>query len=178
VEKGDSIAERAFVKTRLLPTGDAPHVILYDGVCGLCHRAVRFFLRHDHGEQFRFAQLQGAFAREALSRHGARADDLDTFWVVRDAGTARESALSRSQAVLFALSQLGLPWRALGLLATVPRCALDVAYDAFARSRYRLFGRYDRCVRPPEGFERRFELDASEADSVASDRAAARSVAV
>ena len=33
---------------------------------------------------------------------------------------------------------------------------LDAVYDAIARRRYRLFGRYDRCMRPPPGYERRF----------------------
>jgi predicted DCC family thiol-disulfide oxidoreductase YuxK len=147
------------------PTADprSPHVYLYDGVCALCNRAVRFLLRHDRRERFRFAALQGAFARDALARHGERADDLDTFWVVRDAGTERETLLSRSRAVLFAGSELGLPWSALSALGRlVPRPVFDAAYDALARSRYRVFGRYDRCVLAAPGHERRF-LDGSEA---------------
>jgi predicted DCC family thiol-disulfide oxidoreductase YuxK len=144
----------------------SPHVYLYDGVCALCSRAVRFLLRHDRRERFRFSALQGPFAREALARHGERAAALDTFWVVRDAGTRRETVLSRSRAVLFAWGELGFPWRALALLAVVPRAVLDPLYDAIARSRYRLFGRYEQCALAPTGFERRF-IDVDDSAPVA-----------
>lgn len=144
----------------------SPHVYLYDGVCALCNAAVQFLLKHDRHERFRFAALQSAFARETLTRHGERADDLDTFWVVRDAGTPREALLPRSRGVLFALRQLGLPWSALSFVAAVPRQVLDVAYDALARSRYRLFGRYERCVVAQPGHERRFIGDAATAAAV------------
>jgi predicted DCC family thiol-disulfide oxidoreductase YuxK len=144
-----------------MPAPPSPHVYLYDGVCALCNRAVRFLLRHDRRERFRFAALQSAFARETLARHGERADDLDTFWVVRDAGTPREALLSRSRAVLFACAELGLPWSAFRFVAVVPRAVLDVAYDALARSRYRVFGRYDQCALPAPEHARRFiDVDA------------------
>jgi len=144
----------------MVPAPHAPHVYLYDGLCALCNRAVRFLLRHDRRARFRFAALQSTFAREALARHGRRADDLDTFWVVCDAGTSRESVLSRSRAVVFAFGELGPPWRALALLAVVPRTLADAAYDLVARSRYRLFGRYERCAVASPGFEGRFIDDA------------------
>src|SRR5262245_48317688 len=131
--------------SRVAADPHSPHLYLYDGVCALCNRAVAFLLRHDRRERFRFAALQGDFARETLARHGEAAGDLDTFWVVRDAGTPRESLLARSRAVVFALGELGLPWSALRILAVVPRAVLDAAYDALARSRYRLFGRLERC---------------------------------
>jgi predicted DCC family thiol-disulfide oxidoreductase YuxK len=87
---------------------------------------------------------------------------------VRDAGTARESVLSRSSAVLFALSELGFPWRALSFLAIVPRAVRDVLYDGIARSRYRIFGRYEQCAMAPAGFERRF-LDVGEGATTAPE---------
>ena len=36
-------------------------IVLYDGVCGLCNRLVRFIIRRDSNAIFRFASLQGAF---------------------------------------------------------------------------------------------------------------------
>ena len=139
----------------------APHVYLYDGVCVLCNRVVRFLLRHDRRGRFRFSALQGPFARETLARHRENPSLLDTFWVVRDAGTPQEEVLSRSRAVLLAWKELGFPWRLLTLLAVVPRAVLDVLYDAIARSRYRLFGRTEQCLLAPAGFEQRFlDVDA------------------
>ncbi len=37
-------------------------IILYDGVCALCNRAVRFVLKHDYHDRFRFAALQTLLA--------------------------------------------------------------------------------------------------------------------
>jgi predicted DCC family thiol-disulfide oxidoreductase YuxK len=138
---------------------DAPgrHVILYDGVCGLCNRLVRFVLPRDRGRVFRFGPLQGAWARAALARHGRDPGDLDTQYVVKDAGTPAERVLDRAEASLFIVARLTLPWRLLApLLRVLPRRALDVAYDAVARSRYRVFGRHAACLAPPPDAADRF----------------------
>ena len=71
-------------------------LILYDGVCGLCNRGVRFVLKRDRKGVFRFASLQSSAARKILARHGIAPDALDTFYVVRDFGMAGERVLSRS----------------------------------------------------------------------------------
>src|SRR5208282_2040504 len=41
----------------------ATSVILYDGVCGLCNRGVRFVLKRDRKGVFRFASLQSSAGR-------------------------------------------------------------------------------------------------------------------
>ena len=41
----------------------ADHIILYDGVCGLCARTVRFVRRHDKNKVFKFLTLQSEAAR-------------------------------------------------------------------------------------------------------------------
>jgi predicted DCC family thiol-disulfide oxidoreductase YuxK len=131
-------------------------VILYDGVCGLCSRLVRFVYPRDRGRVFRFSPLQGDWARDALRRHGEDPDDLDTVRVLRDAGTGAERVLSRAEASLFVLSRLAMPWPLLGILGVVPRPVLDVLYDAVARSRYRVFGRHETCWAPPADAAERF----------------------
>ena len=45
----------------------ARHLLLYDGVCGLCDRLVQFVLAHDPGGVFDFAPLQSATGRAAVS---------------------------------------------------------------------------------------------------------------
>jgi predicted DCC family thiol-disulfide oxidoreductase YuxK len=138
------------------PSPPGRHVILYDGTCGLCDRSVRFVLPRDPRGTFRFAPLQSPWARRALGRHGESPDDLDTFWVVVDAGTARESVRARAAAVAFVLARLAFPWRVLAAVATLPRVLLDRVYDGVARRRYRWFGRHDRCLAPPPGAAERF----------------------
>jgi predicted DCC family thiol-disulfide oxidoreductase YuxK len=152
--------------------GDAPgsHVILYDGVCVLCNRLVRFVLPRDRGRVFRFAPLQGDWARAVLARHGRDPGDLDTQYVVRDAGTPAERVTDRAEASLFILARLAGPWRLLvPLLRLLPPRARDALYDAVARARYRVFGRHEACLAPPADAADRF------VDAVIPGRGSARS---
>ena len=126
---------------------DAP-IILYDGVCGLCSRLCQFVLARDRGGRFRFATLQGAVARDILVRHGRDPRDLDTLYLVLAPGQPGERLLRKSDAALWIVRQLGGPWRLSGALRIVPRAIRDLGYDLVARTRYRLFGRYDTCQLP------------------------------
>jgi predicted DCC family thiol-disulfide oxidoreductase YuxK len=132
-------------------------ILLYDGVCGLCNRLVRFILRRDRDGVFRFASLQSAMGARILARHGAKSSDLDTVYVVINPDLADESLLSRSDAVLFVLKQLGsISSAAASVLHALPGSLRNVAYDAVARSRYRIFGRSEVCMLPPEQDRGRF----------------------
>jgi predicted DCC family thiol-disulfide oxidoreductase YuxK len=137
-----------------MPSGDRIHLVLYDGVCGLCNGVVRFVLRHDRRNRFRFAPLQSPTATRTLTRAGRAADDLSTFYVLPDYPGA-SMVLSKSRAALFLLTSLGWPWKAAGALALLPESVADRVYDVVVRHRYRLFGRYDQCVLPrPEDRDR------------------------
>jgi predicted DCC family thiol-disulfide oxidoreductase YuxK len=152
-------------------------ILLYDGVCGLCNRLVRFVLRRDPAGVFRFASLQSAVAGKVLTRHGVAASELDTVYVVVDAQLPGERLLARSDAVIFILTQLGraelrpagqqraaVPTQATAtiwrvgavLLSILPRAIRDWGYGMIARNRYRMFGRYDTCPMPSEETRDRF----------------------
>lgn len=126
------------------PAASGP-IILYDGVCGLCNRLNRFVLARDAAGRFRFAALQSRVAAEILGRHGRDPRDLDTLYLVLEPGRPGERLLQKSDAVLWILRELGGGWRLAGALRVVPRTIRDLAYDLVARSRYRVFGRYDAC---------------------------------
>jgi predicted DCC family thiol-disulfide oxidoreductase YuxK len=135
-----------------------PHyILLYDGVCGLCNRLVQFILRRDCNGIFYFASLQSAFAAPILARHGASPTDLDTAYVVVNHELPNEALLPRSEAVLFVLKQLPGPWRpAASALELLPKTLRDVAYNAVARHRYRIFGRSEACTLPRDQDHSRF----------------------
>lgn len=136
------------------------HLVLYDGVCGLCNRLVQFMLRRDRADRFRFAALQSPFAAELLRRHGRATDDLDTVYVFARFGEPDQRLLSKGRAILFVLGQLGGLWRLASLLRGLPRPILDAAYDQIARRRYRWFGRHDACPLPTPDTRAKF-LDAT-----------------
>jgi len=139
-------------------------VLLYDGVCGLCNRTVQFVLKRDRSDVFRFAALQSALGRRILEKQGINPADLDTFYVVvgfdasLPAGPDQNArVLARSDAVSFVLGQLGGVWGFFGgLLMMVPRFVRDGMYNLVARSRYRVFGRYEQCPVPSEADRKRF----------------------
>lgn len=132
------------------------HLVLYDGVCGLCDRLVGLLLRHDHRAVFRFAALQSPLGRRVIEQVGGNLADLSSFYVVANFRTARIEAFTKSRAALFVADELGWPWRAARVFRVVPRAIRDRAYDAVARIRYRAFGRYDRCAVPSPEFRARF----------------------
>jgi predicted DCC family thiol-disulfide oxidoreductase YuxK len=131
-------------------------VLLYDGECAFCDRAVQFLLARDRAGTFRFAPLQGEFARGVLERHAELRGVDSLILVERDAGSTAERVYVRSDGVLRVAQRLGGVWRWATLARVVPRAVRDAAYDAFARVRYRVFGRYDACRLPSAEQRTRF----------------------
>ena len=126
-------------------------IVLFDGVCNLCHAAVRFILARDGEARFRFAPLESETGRD-LTMEGIReGTSADSLVLVDDGAT-----YVRSEAALRIAARLSLPWRALVVLRVVPRPMRDGAYNFVARNRYRCFGRKEFCPIPDEGFRDRF----------------------
>jgi predicted DCC family thiol-disulfide oxidoreductase YuxK len=120
-----------------------PNHLFYDGTCALCHRAVKFALRHDAiVRAFRFAPLQGP-TFERLIEPSTRASLPDSMVILTSSG----EVLTRSDAALELLRH------AVGI---VPRPVRDAAYNAVAAVRYKIFGRTtDLCpVMTPQQRER------------------------
>jgi predicted DCC family thiol-disulfide oxidoreductase YuxK len=124
-------------------------IVLYDGVCGLCNRLVQFVLKNDRNDVFRFASLQSKLAEQILVRHRLRSESLETVYVVLDYGFAKERLLSRLQAVVYVLQQLGGPLAYVSaILRVLPAPVQNFLYRLVARNRYRVFGRYETCPLP------------------------------
>jgi predicted DCC family thiol-disulfide oxidoreductase YuxK len=139
------------------PSADeGTHLVLYDGVCGLCNRVVQFLLRHDRRRVFRYASLQGAVGQSFVKQSGRDPAELTSFYVMANYRAPIARAFTRSDAVLFVAGQLDWPWKAALLMRGLPKAIRDFAYDVVSRSRYRVFGRYDHCVMPSPGSRSRF----------------------
>ena len=131
-------------------------MVLYDGLCGLCSRLLQFLLRHDRRCAFTFASLQSKVGQCMVERSGGVLGELTTFYVFADYRTATSRVFTRSDAALFVAGELGWPWRVMRLMRVVPKGVRDRAYDLVARSRYRVFGRYECCLMPCSEFRSRF----------------------
>jgi predicted DCC family thiol-disulfide oxidoreductase YuxK len=128
-------------------------LVIFDGQCGLCNRAVRWLVRRDSQDRLRFAASDSAKVAELLARQGIGAPDPEsgpaTILVVREFGQLQERVLVRSEAVLALLAELPRPWPTVEtVLGWIPRPVLDLGYRLVTRWRYRIWGRLENCPVP------------------------------
>lgn len=144
--------------TRETQSPFATPVLLYDGVCGVCNRAVQTVLRFDPHGSLRFAALDSVFAKAIIERH-PEIQDVDSMVFVDDPGQPTERVAVRSSAVQRVANYLGGPWKLLAALRVLPTRFRDWLYDRLAAVRYRIFGKYDTCPLPPPEVRARFIED-------------------
>jgi predicted DCC family thiol-disulfide oxidoreductase YuxK len=135
---------------------EGAHLVLYDGVCGLCSHLLQFLLEHDHHSVFTFASLQSATGKAMVERFGGNPNELTSFYVLANYRADHARMFSRSGAALFVAGELGWPWKVAVLMRVLPAAILDRMYDVVARTRYRVFGRFEHCLTPRPEFRRRF----------------------
>jgi len=131
--------------------GDPRAILLFDGVCNVCERTVRFVAPRDRHGRFQFASLQSPVGSDLLRRAGLPPEQLDTVVLIEG-----ERVSLRSTAILRVLRRLRFPWPLLYPLILLPRALRDRAYDAFAARRYRWFGKKDACLVPDAELAARF----------------------
>src|SRR5688572_19124050 len=131
---------------------EGAHLVLFDGICGLCSRLVQFLLTHARRAVFTFAPLQSATGRAMVQRFGGNPDELTPLHVLANYRADEARMLSRSGAALFVAAELGWPWKVALLTRVLPTAILDRIYDVVARTRYRVFGRLEHCLIPRPEF--------------------------
>lgn len=125
-------------------------ILLFDGTCALCHRAVRWILRRDRTGTMRFAALDSAIGREALRRLPALAG-IDSVILLH-----RDGAWIKSTAALEIARYVGGIWSLAVVGYVLPRAWRDALYDAVARTRHARFGRAEACDLPTPETRARF----------------------
>lgn len=131
-------------------------VIVFDGVCVLCNGWVRFLLRRDRRQRYRFAAMQGDVGRELLTRNGLDPDDPLSFLLIEYDRDPSPRVSTDTLAIVRVLAGLGGAWRSVQLAALLPAGMRDPLYRLLARNRYRWFGRREACRVPLPGESGRF----------------------
>jgi predicted DCC family thiol-disulfide oxidoreductase YuxK len=133
-------------------TPSSTALMLYDGLCGFCNWSVRWVIKRDRHDRFRFAPQQSALAEAVLARHGVDQRAMlaaNSVYLVLGYNLAAEQLLCRSDVTVQVLRLLGGGWELLGrLLGAVPRFLRDACYTLVAQIRFRIAGRYNSCPLP------------------------------
>ncbi len=125
-------------------------LVLFDGVCGLCNRSVRFFIDQDPSLILRFAPLQSEKFKDLHS------GNMQSVVLIDDYNTDQQKSYDQSTAVLKILEALGGFWRLVALLRIIPRPLRDFVYNIIAKNRYRWFGKVEECGLMNEEDRKRF----------------------
>jgi predicted DCC family thiol-disulfide oxidoreductase YuxK len=133
------------------PAADLPDgLILFDGVCVLCDGWVRFVIRRDEAQRFRFLPIQDPAGRALAARFGIHPDMPQSNAIV-----IGDTAYFKWESAVRVLETLP-GWRWIRVTMVLPRGLRNWLYDRIARNRYWLFGRYDHCVVPDPAQAHRF----------------------
>jgi len=127
------------------------YILLFDGVCNLCTGIVKFIIKNDKKEVFRFAALQSQSGQALLKKLNLPATDFDTFVLI-----IGDQYYTKSTAVLHVLKALGGLWEVLYVYIVFPESMRDFIYDIVARTRYRVFGKKETCLVPSPEINDRF----------------------
>ena len=142
------------------PDSRDKNIVFYDGVCIFCDHTVHLLYGMDSRRRLSFATLQGKLCAALVQRNQRTLGSVDSIIFVSAFGTDHERIDIKSTAILRILETLGGAWRLLAPLRLIPRFLLDHLYEAFAKRRYRWFGKKNAayCFVPgPEDAGRFFD---------------------
>lgn len=128
---------------------DSP-IVFFDGVCNLCSGAVKFIIKRDRKEQFKFASLQSSIAQKWFIRLGIQKSFESIVYCYNGV------FYTRSDAALAIARKMDFPWPLLYGLKIIPKGIRNFIYDYIARNRYRWFGKSDQCMIPTAEISKRF----------------------
>ncbi|CAN4094773.1 unnamed protein product [Withania somnifera] len=139
---GDQLGTLAS-KMETAPNLLQPGVVVYDGVCHLCHNGVKWVIKADRDRKIKFCCLQSKAAEPYMRVCDLDRDDVRRrFLFIEGPGLYHQG----STAALRVLAHLPLPYSALSSLMIVPAPLRDAVYDHVAKKRYKWFGKSDDCL--------------------------------
>ncbi len=130
--------------------GPGAAVVLFDGTCAFCERAVTFIARRDPSSYFRFGASQSPQAAALLAPFGLTRHTARSIIRLED-----HQVYLRSTASLRIAARLTWPWSLARVFLLVPLPLRDGVYRIVAAIRHRLAGKSNACEIPPEGIRER-----------------------
>ena len=126
-------------------------IILFDGVCNLCNDAVKFIIRHDKKDVFRFTALQSAVGMVMVTEQGIDTSKIDSIILIDE-----DKSFAKSTAALKIARHLEGGYPLLYGFMIVPNFIRNWVYDIIAKNRYKWFGKKDACMIPTPELKKKF----------------------
>lgn len=119
-------------------------VVLFDGTCAFCERAVIFIASRDPEAYFRFGASQTPEAAALLAPYGVSRETARSIILIEDG-----QVYLRSTASLRIAARLTPPWSWTRIFLWVPLPLRDAVYRVVAAIRHRVAGKSNACEIPP-----------------------------
>ena len=133
-----------------LPNGKK--IILFDGVCNLCNSSVRYVIKHDKKDLFRFASLQSDIGQKILKHIGSDSNYSDSL-VLYEPGVAY---FYKSAATIEIANSIGGVFSMMSIFKIIPAFLRNPIYDFIAKNRYKWYGKSDECPIPTPNLKDKF----------------------
>ncbi|EMY81777.1 DUF393 domain-containing protein [Psychroflexus gondwanensis] len=127
-------------------------IVLFDGVCNFCNASVRFIMRRDKKDLYRFASLQSDLGKKMTEERGIDSSKVDSIILI-DPGHAY---YIKSTAALEICKDLNGLYPALSIFLFIPEGFRNLVYDYIAKNRYQWFGKTETCPMPSKEEQTRF----------------------
>lgn len=127
-------------------------LILFDGVCNLCNSSVQYVIKHDKGNRFMFAPLQGETGKEIINQFNIDSAKIDSILLY----IPNKGIYAKSSAALKIASKLSFPRNLLSVFFIIPTFIRNWVYNYIAKHRYEWFGKKESCMIPTPELKQKF----------------------
>lgn len=119
-------------------------IILFDGVCNLCEASVKFVIKYDTKDVFRFVALQSDLGLAIVKHIGLDIKNIDSV-ILYEPGFAYNY---KSAAALEIAKNLGGFFHLGTVFKLIPTGLRNLIYDFVAKNRYQWYGKKESCLVP------------------------------
>jgi predicted DCC family thiol-disulfide oxidoreductase YuxK len=125
------------------------HIILFDGACNFCSFWVKFVVKRDRKDVFRFASLQSDVGQKLLSKYNLGVDLGTVVLIIGNQVKLKSTAALHILYCLGGMFSLGI------IFMVIPKTVRDGIYDFIAKNRKRLL-KSESCIIPDEMIKSKF----------------------
>ncbi|MGR9224003.1 thiol-disulfide oxidoreductase DCC family protein [Rhizobium leguminosarum] len=124
---------------------DDQPLIVFDGACVFCSGWVKFVLKHDKRQRYRFLAAQTPLGAALYRHYGLDARDYETNILIEEG-----RGFFKSDGTIRMVAGLGFPYSLVKIFRLLPRPVADALYEFIARNRLKIAGRQSCMVPTPE----------------------------